>query len=99
MTPPQNQPTREELDDFMKMMRRAERNGRLFNSISWQAHLEILENDELPKLEKALDLIEQNMEHFANDPDELERLEDCRQVAMRSIAHLRTRKPESGGAK
>lgn len=76
------------LNDFEHMMHRAERNAKLFHGVAWQAHLETLQVDELPDLELKRQMVEYNMQVFAGEPDEMERLEDVHEYVKREIAYL-----------
>lgn len=71
---------------------RAERNVKLFNNVAWVAHLEIVQPSDLPGLYEKRASIEENMEVFADEADEIERLTDCLEVVNRTIRHLERRK-------
>lgn len=83
--------------DYERMMRRAERNARLFHGVAWDAHLETLRDDELPGLIEKQALIQANMKTFAGEDDELERLDELHEFVAREIAHLKNKQIKRKG--
>jgi hypothetical protein len=63
----------------------------LFSDIGMKAHLETVSDDQLLELEKRAELILMNMNLFADERDEYDRLCLCLEFINRQIAHIKQR--------